>query len=170
MKRLMQTTNDPMLTVLRVVLGVVMFAHGAQKLLGWFGGAGPSGTIQFMDQLFGVPAILTVLVIAAEFFGALGLIGGLFTRAAAGGIIAVMLGAIALVHAKVGFFMNWSGQQGGEGFEFHLLAIAIATVLLVRGAGWASLDRAIAGSGGHHASARPFTVSLKQPEEEVLSR
>jgi putative oxidoreductase len=125
-----------------VALGVVMFAHGAQKMLGWWGGGGFSTTMEmFTGQ--GMPSIVAFLVIVAEFFGGLGLILGLLGRVSAFGILCVMLGAIALVHARVGFFMNWAGTQGGEGFEYHLLALALSSAIVVRGSGALSLDAAI---------------------------
>lgn len=137
-RKLMTTPNSPALAVVRLALGVVMFAHGAQKALGWFGGAGPSGTIGYFGESLGVPAVLTTLVIAAEFLGGLGLIVGALGRIAALGVIAVMVGAIALVHLPNGFFMS------NGGFEFHILAIAMALAVLIRGSGAFSLDRALA--------------------------
>jgi putative oxidoreductase len=143
MKKIMNTANDVALTTLRLVLGVVFFAHGAQKMLGWFGGYGFHGTMGFLTHKAGLPAPVAILVICAEFFGGLGLIVGLLTRIAALGIGVDMIGAVLMVHLPNGFFMNWAGNQKGEGFEFHLLAIAIAGALLLRGAGAFSLDRAL---------------------------
>jgi putative oxidoreductase len=142
-RKLLETPKSPALAVIRVALGVVMFAHGAQKALGWFGGPGPSGTIGFFDQALGVPAALTLLVIAAEFLGGLGLIVGALGRIAAAGVIAVMLGAVGLVHIENGFFMNWSGQQAGQGVEYHVLVVAMAVAVLLRGSGAFSVDRAL---------------------------
>jgi len=142
MKRLLGTSNDVSLTFLRLVLGVVFFAHGAQKMLGWFGGYGFHATIGFFGHL-GMPAPVAFLVICIEFFGGLGLIVGLLTRIAALGIGVEMIGAIFMVHMPNGFFMNWAGKQKGEGFEYHLLAIAIAGTLLLRGAGKFSVDHAL---------------------------
>ena len=142
MKRLLATSNDLSFTILRLALGVVFFAHGAQKMLGWFGGFGFHSTMQFLEHT-GLPAPVAFLVICAEFFGGLGLIVGLFTRIAALGIAADMIGAVLLVHLPNGFFMNWMGNQKGEGFEFHLLAIATAAALLLRGAGAFSADHAL---------------------------
>ncbi len=142
MKRLLSTSNDVALTFLRLVLGVVFFAHGAQKMLGWFGGYGFHGTIGFFGHV-GMPAPVAFLVICTEFFGGLGLIVGLLTRIAALGIGVEMIGAIFMVHLTNGFFMNWYGNQKGEGYEYHLLAIAIAAALLLRGAGKFSADRAL---------------------------
>jgi putative oxidoreductase len=142
MKRLMGTSDDVSLTTLRVVLGVVFFAHGAQKLLGWFGGYGFQGTMGFFTHM-GFPSAVAFLIICTEFFGGLGLIVGLLTRVAALGIGGEMIGAIFLVHMPNGFFMNWAGNQKGEGFEYHLLAIAMAAALLMKGAGAFSVDRAL---------------------------
>jgi len=144
-RKLMATSNDLTLTVVRLALGVVYFAHGAQKMLGWFGGYGFHGTMGFFTQQMGIPAPLAFLAICAEFFGGLGLIFGLLSRVAALGLTVTMLVAVATV-ARNGFFMNWTGQQKGEGFEYHLLAIALLLVVLVKGAGALSLDRALAGS------------------------
>jgi putative oxidoreductase len=138
------TTDDSKATaILRLGLGIVFFAHGAQKMLGWFGGGGFSGTMGFFTGTMHIPALFAFLAIAAEFFGALGLILGLFTRIAAFAIGIDMLVAIALVHAPNGLFMNWYGNQKGEGFEYHLLAIGFAILLTVRGAGAFSVDRAL---------------------------
>ena len=142
LKRLMSTSDDVSLTILRLVLGVVFFAHGAQKMLGWFGGYGFHGTMGFFTHM-GMPAAVAFLIICTEFFGGLGLIVGLLTRIAALGIGCEMIGAIFMVHLPNGFFMNWVGTQKGEGFEYHLLVIAVAATLLLRGAGAFSVDRAL---------------------------
>jgi putative oxidoreductase len=141
-KRLTSTSNDVALTILRLVLGVVFFAHGAQKMLGWFGGYGFHGTMGFFEHM-GLPAPVALLIICTEFFGGLGLIVGLLTRIAALGIGIEMIVAIFMVHLPNGFFMNWFGNQKGEGFEYHLLAIAAAAALLLRGSGAFSADRAL---------------------------
>jgi putative oxidoreductase len=147
LQKLTRTNDDYVLTFTRLFLGIVLFAHGAQKALGWFGGYGFSGTLGAFTQA-GMPVALGLFVIFVEFFGGLSLIFGLFSRLAGLGITALMLGAIATVHIKFGFFMNWYGQQKGEGFEFHLLAIALAVLILVRGAGALSLDRLISENRG----------------------
>ena len=140
---LLSTDGDWVLTVVRVVLGIVFFAHGAQKLLGWFGGHGLSATVRtFRDQL-GIPAPLAYLAIAAEFFGGLCLIAGFLTRLAALGIVITMAVAVITVHLEHGFFLNWFGEKQGHGFEYHLLAIALALVVIVYGGGALSLDRAL---------------------------
>ena len=144
-RKLLSTSNDTTLTVMRLVLGTVMFAHGAQKMLGWFGGYGFHGTMGFFTGM-GVPAALAFLAICAEFFGGLGLIIGLLSRVAALGIITNMLVAVATVHLHVGFFMNWAGTQKGEGYEYHLLAIALGLLIAVKGGGALSVDRSLSRS------------------------
>jgi putative oxidoreductase len=131
--------------VLRLTLGVVMFAHGAQKVLGWFGGTTLPVTINTFTEKMHMPLGIVLLVIAAEFLGGLGLIVGLLTRIAAFGIACDMAGAVALVHWHNGFFMNWFGKKAGEGFEYHLLVIAIGIALIIRGGGALSIDKAIGG-------------------------
>jgi putative oxidoreductase len=140
-RRLFATDDSTATSILRLVLGVVFFAHGAQKMLGWFGGFGFAGTMSFFTGLMHIPAPLAFLAIAAEFFGGIGLILGFLTRIAAFGIGVNMLVAIMTVHHAFGFFMNWAGTQKGEGFEFHLLVLAIVAYLMIRGAGAYSVDR-----------------------------
>jgi putative oxidoreductase len=142
-KTLMQTSDSAAALVMRLALGIVIFPHGAQKLLGWFGGRGFFGTIEGFSQM-GLPAVLTFLVIIGEFFGGLGLIVGFLTRVAAAGVGLIMLGAMFLVHWQHGFFMNWIGQKTGEGFEFHILAAGLAIGLIILGGGKGSVDRAVA--------------------------
>jgi len=144
-RRLFATANDYSLTVLRLVLGAVFVVHGAQKMLGWFGGYGYHATMAGFTGR-GIPAFLAFLAIAAEFFGGIGLIVGLLSRVAALGILCNMVVAIAAVHAKFGFFMNWAGNQKGEGYEYHLLAMAICFAIALKGSGALSLDRVIAGN------------------------
>ena len=141
-RKLLATSDDGVLLLLRLALGIVMFPHGAQKALGWFGGPGVEGITGYFGQM-GIPAFLTMLVIAAEFLGSILLVIGFLGRVAAFGILCVMLGAIFLVHAPNGFFMNWSGQQAGEGFEFHLLVAAMSLAIVWRGSGATSIDRAL---------------------------
>ena len=142
-RKLIQTNEDVSSIVLRMGLGAVFFAHGAQKLFGWFGGYGFSGTMGFLTGSLGIPALFAFLVIMAEFFGALGLLSGLLTRVAAFGIAIVMVVAILMIHLQYGFFMNWSGKQQGEGIEYHILVLTISTVLMINGGGRWSLDRLI---------------------------
>jgi putative oxidoreductase len=143
MKKLLATTNEGTLTLMRLALGVVFFAHGSQKVLGWFGGYGFSGTMNFFTSVMHIPAVFAFLSIIAEFLGGLGLVLGFLTRIAAFGIAVDMLVAVMMVHRHVGFFMNWYGSQKGEGCEYHLLAIALAIALMVRGAGALSVDGAL---------------------------
>ena len=144
LKALTSSADDLTLTLLRIVAGVIFFAHGAQLGLGWFGGYGYSATMAFFTQQLHIPTPLALLAIAAQLFGGLGLIVGLFTRIAAFGVGVTMATAALMNHLPNGLFMNWYGSQKGEGFEYHLLAIVIAVTLIVRGAGAFSLDRLIA--------------------------
>ena len=137
---LFSTSNSTAPLIARLMLGVVMFPHGAQKMLGWFGGYGFSGTMNFFTGTMHIPAVFAFLAILAEFAGSLGLMAGLFSRVAAFGIASVMTVAILTTHAANGFFMNWYGNQKGEGFEYHLLAIGLALIVLIHGGGKASLD------------------------------
>jgi putative oxidoreductase len=142
---LLSTGNSPALTVLRITLGLVMLPHGLQKTAGWFGGHGFSATMDAFVGM-GIPALLAFLAIAAESAGAIALIPGFTTRIAAFGV-GVTMAVAGLMHRANGFFMNWSGAQSGEGYEFHLLAIGIAVALVVGGAGRWSLDRFVTRKG-----------------------
>jgi putative oxidoreductase len=142
LQRLMRTDDNLGSTLLRLFLGIVFFPHGAQKLLGWFGGGGFAPTLQGMTKM-GLPAVIVLLVILIEFFGALSLLLGFLSRVSAVGILVVMLGAIFTVHLRNGFFMNWMGQQKGEGIEYHLLVIGMCLALLVLGSGRFSVDRSM---------------------------
>lgn len=139
--RLLATPDDPVLLGVRLTLGLVMLPHGLQKTLGLFGGYGFEGTLGFFTGTLGIPWAFALAAILAESLGALALVLGLFGRVAALGIAANMLVAALMSHVANGFFMNWFGNQGGEGFEYHLLALALAAVVMVRGSGRASLDR-----------------------------
>src|ERR671919_319119 len=139
---LLQTDSGVVGFILRITLAVVIFPHGAQKALGWFGGHGFKGTMKYFTDS-GIPTGFALLAIAAEFLGSLGLAVGLLTRVAAFGIACVMLVAIVTVHWANGFFMNWYGNQKGEGFEYHLLASGIAITVIIVGAGAWSLDGAL---------------------------
>ena len=131
--------------VVRLGLGIVFFAHGSQKVLGWFGGPGFRGTVAYMKQALGVPAPLAALATLTELLAGCGMLVGFLTRPAAIGIIAVMLVAIAKVHGKHGFFINFSNTPGkGHGYEFNLVLIAMALAILIGGAGALSIDRLIA--------------------------
>jgi len=142
-KELLATVDDSTLTFMRLMLDIVFFAHGAQKTLGWFGGYGFSGTMGFFTTQMHILAPLAFLAICAEFLGGLGLIFGFLTRIAAFGIAMNMLVAVLMVHRHIAFFMDWSGNQKGEGYEYHLLALALAIPIIIRGAGAFSVDRAL---------------------------
>jgi putative oxidoreductase len=136
---LLHTNADWVLTMTRLFLGVIFFAHGAQKMLGWFGGPGLHATLQTFTQHLRIPAPIAFLVLSAELFGGLGLIVGLLSRIDAVGIVLAMLGA-ATVHYRNGLFMDWYGNQKGHGIEYHLLAIALGLVVIFKGAGAFSMD------------------------------
>ena len=141
---ILATDRSAVLTALRIVLGIVILPHGLQKTIGAFGGHGFTGTMGFFGSI-GIPAFLAFLVIAAESAGAAALVAGFTTRIAAFGIFATMVVA-GFMHAANGFFMNWTGTQAGEGFEYHILAAGIALVLVIAGGGRASIDRLLARS------------------------
>ena len=142
---LLHTNADWASLVLRLVLALVIFPHGAQKVLGWFGGDGYAGTMRYFTGQAGLPAPVAFTVLMAEFAGPIALVAGLGTRLAVLLIAAVMIGAIFKVHKGVGFFMNWGGEheKGQEGFEYHLLVLAICAALLVTGGGAFSVDALI---------------------------
>jgi putative oxidoreductase len=149
MKQLFATDEDWSGLILRWTAGLVMFPHGAQKLLGWFGGHGFNGTMGFFTQNLGLPLIVAFLVIIGESLGSVALLAGLLTRFTAASFIIIMVGAIVMSHLPHGFFMNWYGQQQGEGYEYHLLIIGISLALILTGAGRWSIDRMIAGKLAH---------------------
>jgi putative oxidoreductase len=141
---LIRTDDDVAGLIARLGLGLVIFPHGAQKVLGVWGGDGLQATVDAFQQWFGFPGAVTVLVAAAEFLGALALIAGLAARFVSTAIVLVMAGAVLFV-TRGHFFMNWYNQpQYGEGFEFHLLAIALGLIVMVRGGGRYSVDRVLA--------------------------
>jgi putative oxidoreductase len=142
LRAIFRTDDDASALIARLALGIVILPHGLQKLLGMFGGAGFTATVDYFVSS-GLPAFLAVLIIIGEALGSLGLILGFLSRVAALGITIIMLGAILTVHIKFGFFMNWAGTQAGEGFEFHILAIGLALVVLIKGGGLWSVDATI---------------------------
>jgi putative oxidoreductase len=144
MDMLFGTFASKSLLIVRVVFGVIFFAHGGQKVFGWFGGPGLRGVVNYFKQSLGVPAPLSVLAALTECVGGLAMIVGLLVRPAAVGLIVVMLVAIATVHWRNGFFLNWSLEPGkGHGFEMNLALIGMALAVLVGGGGTLSLDRLI---------------------------
>ncbi|MFQ5825273.1 MAG: DoxX family protein [bacterium] len=127
--------------VIRLALGVILFAHGSQKLFGWFGGAGLQSTLEFFSKNLGIPPLLSILDIIVEFFGGLALILGFLTRFAALGSTVVMLVAILKVHLANGFFMNWPLEAGqGHGIEMNIALLGMSLMLLITGAGCYSVD------------------------------
>jgi len=143
LRKILQTDDDAAAFILRLLLGIVFFPHGMQKVFGWFGGQGFSGTMEAFTVHLHIPAFFAFLAIVAESAGSLGLILGFLTRIAAFGITCVMVVAVFMLHLKHGFFMNWFGKQQGEGFEYHILVVAITIAIMIRGAGRWSVDRAI---------------------------
>ncbi len=146
MKKIFATDSKNNLALIaRLILGIVVFAHGAQKLFGWFGGYGFNGTMGFLTVAVGLPYIIAVLVILIEFFGAVFLITGFATRIAALGIIVNFVGVVISTHLSNGFFMNWSSQANkGEGLEYFFLLFALAIISLIAGGGRGSVDSFIA--------------------------
>jgi putative oxidoreductase len=153
-RSIIDTSADRIPMLARLALGIVIFPHGAQKLLGWFGGPGIDGALGFYAGL-GIPAFLGWLAIVTEFFGGIALIVGYVGRVAAFAIAVDMLAAVITTSWQFGFFMNWTGQQQGEGFEFHILAVTLALIVLVRGSGALSIDRVL--------STRPV---IAEPDQE----
>jgi len=143
MRQLFHTDDSWTGLILRLTLGLVMFPHGTQKLLGWYGGFGFSGTMGFLTETMHLPWLIAFLVIIGESFGSVALLLGLLTRFTAASFIVIMLGAITTSHLQNGFFINWFDKQQGEGYEYHLLVIGIGLALLMTGAGKWSVDRLI---------------------------
>jgi putative oxidoreductase len=140
---LFQTSSSIAPLVLRVLLAIVMFPHGAQKVLGWFGGAGFAASLTYFTERMHIPAVLAILAMLTEFLGPIALFLGCLTRIAAFAIGFDMLVAALLVHVHNGFFINWLGKQKGEGIEYDVLLWAIALALILQGGGAYSIDRAI---------------------------
>jgi putative oxidoreductase len=139
---LLSTSDDGAATLARVTLAIVMLPHTAQHTGGWLGGFGYTKMMGYFASL-GIPAPFGFLAIAAEVLAPIALLLGLGGRVAAAALAAVMAVAVATVHAPNGFFMNWLGNLHGEGYEYHLLAIALAGVVILRGSGRWSLDHAV---------------------------
>ena len=137
-------SNNIFALIARLALGLTIFPHGAQKLLGWFGGYGFNGTMEFFTTQVHLPYIVGLLFILIEFFGSLFLIFGFLTRLSAIGFIGIYIGAIRMVHAANGFFMNWNSQPGkGEGWEYFIMLFGLAIIVLISGGGKGSIDAAI---------------------------
>jgi len=144
MKKLFETNpNNWSALIARIALGIVVFPHGAQKLFGWFGGYGFDGTMRFLTSQAHLPYIIALLVILIESIGALFVFFGFATRIAAFGILANFIGIVIQNHGANGFFMNWAGNQKGEGIEYFLLLFGLTIILLITGGGKASVDGAL---------------------------
>jgi putative oxidoreductase len=160
MSRLLRTTHDPVPALARLTVALVLFPHGAQHVLGWFGGYGFQGTLGWMTGTLGFPSALAVLALITEITAPLALLLGIGGRLAAAGVIGLMLGALS-THVANGFFMNWFGTlpAGTEGFEYHILMIALAAVVMLRGSGAWSIDAALARRSSPAATARPLRAA-----------
>ncbi len=143
LQSILATNNNVAPLIARLTLAIVIFPHGAQKLLGWFGGYGFSGTMGYFTDSLGIPAIFAFLAIIAESLGAIALFAGVLTRVSAFGIGITMTVAMFMGHTANGFFMNWFGNQAGEGFEYHLLSIGLALIGIISGGGALSVDKAL---------------------------
>jgi putative oxidoreductase len=143
LRALLATRDDCYLTALRLSVGIMILPHGLQKTFGWFGGPGFSKMMTGFTQGAHIPTVFAFLAIMAEFLGGIGLIAGFLTRIAAFGVLVNMVVAVIFFNWRFGFFMNWTGNQRGEGIEFHILAITILVGVVLRGAGPLSIDRAI---------------------------
>jgi putative oxidoreductase len=139
--RILATDSNWVTALARIILGIIFFAHGSQKVFGWFGGPGLKQTLRTLTEHVGLPSILALAAVGSEFAGGLALIFGFLGRISALGIVVNMLAAIFMVHGKYGLFMNWFGDRKGHGIEYHLLAIALAIVIIVEGSGAFSVDR-----------------------------
>jgi putative oxidoreductase len=129
--------------VLRLILGAVMLPHGMQKVFGSFGGYGYRATMSYFTDTMNLPWLIAFVVIMIEFVGAVALITGFASRAWACGLAAIMIGAIVTTNFRNGFFMNWFGTQTGEGYEYHLLVLAICIAIIILGSGRFSIDQVI---------------------------
>lgn len=142
-KQLLKTNPNIGFSIARLALGLVIFPHGAQKLLGLFGGYGYSATMESFTAQMGLPSIVAFSIIMIEFFGSISLILGLFSRFWALPLVGMFIGIIFTTQLEHGFFMNWFGNQGGEGYEYSLLVIGLALTIVVNGSGKWSLDNLI---------------------------
>jgi putative oxidoreductase len=138
--QILATDSSWVPTLARIILGIIFFAHGSQKVFGWFGGPGLRQTLRTLTEVVGLPTIMALAAVGAEFVGGAALILGLLARISALVIAVNMLAAIFIVHGRYGLFMNWFGDRKGHGIEYHLLAIALAIVIIAKGAGAFSLD------------------------------
>jgi putative oxidoreductase len=144
MKKIFATnSNNWSVLIARLALAIVVFPHGAQKLFGWFGGNGFQGTMTYMTTQGGLPPFIALLVILIESIAALMILFGFATRLAALGILGLFAVITFKYHASFGFFMNWMGNQAGEGIEYFILLMGLALMLVISGGGKASADAAL---------------------------
>ncbi|HAR95971.1 MAG TPA: hypothetical protein DCR97_08430 [Deltaproteobacteria bacterium] len=143
--RLLRTEGDLSAFLLRLTIALVLFPHGAQKVFGWFGGHGLWPTLQYFQDDLGIPFLFGVVAVAAEFLGSISLFFGFLTRVAAFVVAVEMIVAVTLLHLGFGFFMNWMGQQKGEGFEYPILFLGVCLALILKGGGMWSIDRLLYG-------------------------
>jgi putative oxidoreductase len=160
MSALFRTTRDPVIAIVRLTVALVLFPHGAQHVLGWFGGYGFQGTYGWMTGTLGFPPVLAAVALVTEISAPFALLLGAGGRVAALGVIGLMLGALS-THVANGFFMNWFGTlpAGSEGFEYHLLMIALAGVVAVRGSGAWSVDAVALRRTASDPAARPLRAA-----------
>jgi len=137
------TSHSHAALAIRIVLAIVLFAHGAQSMLGWYGGSGFHASMIYLTSVERLPAFVAFSVITLQFVGPVLLAAGFFTRIVSVAIAGMFLGMIVTVHLDHGFFMNWFGTQHGEGYEYHILVIGLCIALIIQGAGALSVDRSI---------------------------
>lgn len=143
-QKIINTKDDISPFVIRVTLGIVMFAHGSQKMLGWFSDHGATWTVEMWQKWWGFPPAITWAVIFGEFFGPIFMVFGFCTRIMACITTAIMIGAMYFVTFKWGFYMNWYTESTrGEGYEYHILVLGICLALFIKGSGKYSIDRAL---------------------------
>ena len=144
MKKVLTTNSENWTSLIaRLALGATVFAHGAQKLFGWFGGYGFKASMGFLTGQANLPYFIALLVILIESIAALLLVAGLFTRVAATGIFGLFAIIMVKFHSTNGFYMNWNGDQKGEGIEYFVILLGVALTLIIAGGGKASLDAAL---------------------------
>lgn len=139
-----KTNNDWTGLIIRLTVGLIMFPHGAQKVLGWFGGPGYTNEMNFFTETLNLPWLIAFLVIVIEFAGSISLIIGFASRIWSIAMIILFIGIIFTAHFEHGFFMNWFGNQKGEGYEYHLLIIGLSLTTIINGSGKYSVDEKLA--------------------------
>jgi putative oxidoreductase len=135
MKKIILRKTDITSALLRIMLAIIIFPHGAQKMLAWFGGYGFNRTMSYFTDTLGLPYWIALIVIIIEFISPILLLLGSFSRIVAASIFALFIGIILTSHLDNGFFMNWFGNQPGEGYEYHLLILTISMAIIILGPG-----------------------------------